>query len=147
MSGNKTDPQTFNGEQFAARKATAVGGTGWIVIERKVGRDMNHGWETTYTSVAVSTMIAGSGLSSTEAEVCTLRDEKNEERRWDLHASIELCHAVVFLFIVPARTPPMTLRFVQRGRCVLRGHSDTHTDTGALSANVTRLRGRGERDT
>ena len=37
VSENTTNPKTFNGEPFAARKATAVGGRGWIVTERKVG--------------------------------------------------------------------------------------------------------------
>ena len=37
VSENTTNPKTFNDEPFAARKATAVGGTGWIVTERKAG--------------------------------------------------------------------------------------------------------------
>ena len=37
VSENTTNPKTFNGEPFAARKATAVGGTGWIVTECNVG--------------------------------------------------------------------------------------------------------------
>ena len=36
VSENTTNPKTFNGEPFTARKATAVGGTGWMVAERKV---------------------------------------------------------------------------------------------------------------
>ena len=36
VSKNTTNLKTFNGEPFAAGEATAVGGTGWIVTERKV---------------------------------------------------------------------------------------------------------------
>ena len=38
----KTNPTTSNGEPFAAHEATAVGGTGWIMTEHKVGCDFNH---------------------------------------------------------------------------------------------------------
>ena len=42
VSEKTTYPKTFSGELFAARKATAVGGTGWIMTQCKVGCNFNH---------------------------------------------------------------------------------------------------------
>ena len=61
VSENTRNPETLNGDPFVALKTAAVGGTGWIMTERKIGLDITHASETTDTSVAMLTVVAGTG--------------------------------------------------------------------------------------
>ena len=61
VSENTRNSETFYGDPFVALNTTAVVGTGWTTTERKIGLDITHASETTDTSVAMLTVVAGTG--------------------------------------------------------------------------------------
>ena len=71
--------------------------------KRLEGWDLNQAWETTGTSVAVSTVIGFTGTASTDPAMRTRRDEKDKEKSIVLCASlVELYHTwSEFIFFFP----------------------------------------------